>query len=147
MIVCETRDRILAYRVEHPGATVREIQRACGISSTSVVQHHLERAKHDKTDCAGLVRENSDLRRRLASLRLWVSLPDEKHFPCDWKTDEFPKRMVTLLGIASWNPDCYFAAIPGEDMPMLIDRHDGRVIDLGIYAMPRRRRKTHAGRT
>lgn len=86
--------------------------------------------------------EISKLRRRIDNLRLWVILPDVKHFPCSWKTDEFPKREVTLLGIASWDSDYYFAHIPGEDMPITVARHDGYIDGLGgIYALPRRRRR------
>lgn len=69
MKVCKTRDDILAYRDSHPGATVREIQKACGVSSPSVVQHHLERAKYDKYDRVALERENAELRRDLSGLR------------------------------------------------------------------------------
>lgn len=69
MKVCKTRDAILAYRDSHPGATVREIQVACAISSPSVVQHHLTRAKYDKYDRVALERENAELRRELGELR------------------------------------------------------------------------------
>lgn len=44
-----TRDRVMQYRQRHPTATVREIQAALGISSTSVVQHHLKRASRRAT--------------------------------------------------------------------------------------------------
>ena len=37
-----TRD-VWAYVSENPGASVREIQRACGISSTSQVVYHIKR--------------------------------------------------------------------------------------------------------
>lgn len=44
-----TKDRVRAYRNNHPAATVREIQAALGISSPSVVQYHLDTdAKADK---------------------------------------------------------------------------------------------------
>ncbi len=69
MRVCETRDRILAYRAEHPDATVREIQAACGVSSPSVVQHHLKKAMYEKYDRTALIEENADLRRQLNELR------------------------------------------------------------------------------
>lgn len=39
---CPTRDRILAYILEHPVATYRQIATACKISSTSVVAHHIK---------------------------------------------------------------------------------------------------------
>lgn len=68
MRVCPARDRILAYRDSHPGSTVREIMKACGVSSTSVVQHHLTRAKYDKYDRVALERENAELRRRVDEL-------------------------------------------------------------------------------
>lgn len=37
-----TKDDVREYRRAHPSSTVREIQRALGISSPSVVQFHLE---------------------------------------------------------------------------------------------------------
>lgn len=37
-----TAQRIHAYLAAHPGASVREIQRGCGLSSTSVVARHLK---------------------------------------------------------------------------------------------------------
>ena len=36
-----TKERVRAYRDEHPDATVREIQIALGISSPSIVYYHL----------------------------------------------------------------------------------------------------------
>ena len=39
---CGTRDRIAAYVATKPKATVREIMVSCGVSSTSVVAHHLK---------------------------------------------------------------------------------------------------------
>jgi len=44
-----TRERVLKYRKQHPTATVREIQSALGISSPSVVQHHLTNASKRAT--------------------------------------------------------------------------------------------------
>lgn len=44
-----TKDRVREYAAQHPAATVREIQRALGISSPSVVQYHLKvSVKEDK---------------------------------------------------------------------------------------------------
>lgn len=68
MRVCPARDKILAYRAAHPGATIREIQRACEISSTSVVQHHLKAAMYGKYDRVALEMENAELRRRVNEL-------------------------------------------------------------------------------
>lgn len=45
----KTRDRVMQYRKQHPTATVREIQSALGISSPSVVQHHLTNASQRAT--------------------------------------------------------------------------------------------------
>ncbi len=69
MKVCPARGAILAYRDSHPGATVREIQKACGVSSPSVVQHHLTRAMYEKYDRVALETENAELRRELSELR------------------------------------------------------------------------------
>lgn len=44
-----TKELVRKYAAEHPAATVREIQKALGISSPSVVQFHLKvDAKQDK---------------------------------------------------------------------------------------------------
>lgn len=44
-----TKDRVREYAAKHPCATVREIQKALGISSPSVVQFHIKvDAKDDK---------------------------------------------------------------------------------------------------
>ena len=44
-----TKERVRKYAVEHPCATVREIQKALGLSSPSVVHFHLKvHAKDDK---------------------------------------------------------------------------------------------------
>jgi len=40
--VPRTKDAVRDYRRTHPTSTVREIQKAIGISSPSVVQFHLE---------------------------------------------------------------------------------------------------------
>lgn len=45
--MCETRDRIIAYREVNPRATVRQIQEACGVSSPSVVHYHLKRSENN----------------------------------------------------------------------------------------------------
>lgn len=37
-----TAQRIHTYLAAHPGASIRELQRGCGLSSTSVVVHHLK---------------------------------------------------------------------------------------------------------
>ena len=56
-----TKDRVRAYRRRHPTATMREIQKALGLSSPSVVKFHLDNdARQDKvkllrdalSDCA-----------------------------------------------------------------------------------------------
>lgn len=39
--------RILEYITENPWATIREIQKECNISSTSVVHHHLSRLREN----------------------------------------------------------------------------------------------------
>lgn len=39
----KTNARVRKYAKEHPGATVREIQSALGLSSPSVVHYHLRR--------------------------------------------------------------------------------------------------------
>lgn len=46
-----TRDKINAYVKRKPEATVRQIQKACKISSPSVVQYHLERLSTPRTIC------------------------------------------------------------------------------------------------
>lgn len=38
----KTGEKVRKYRAEYPGSTVRDIQRALGISSPSVVQYHLK---------------------------------------------------------------------------------------------------------
>lgn len=44
-----TKDRVREYAAKHPAATVREIQKALGISAPSVVHFHLKvDAKADK---------------------------------------------------------------------------------------------------
>lgn len=43
-----TRDKIYSYLKRHPNATVREIREKFNISSTSVVQHHIERLREAK---------------------------------------------------------------------------------------------------
>lgn len=45
------REKIERYVSEHTKATVREIQVACGISSTSLVQYHLDRLDTPRTIC------------------------------------------------------------------------------------------------
>jgi len=45
------RDKIALYVSKHTKATVREIQRACGISSPSLVQYHLDRLDTPRTIC------------------------------------------------------------------------------------------------
>ena len=42
MIACPTRERIRKYLGKRPGATLREIQQACAISSVSVVHFHIK---------------------------------------------------------------------------------------------------------
>jgi hypothetical protein len=42
------RIAISSYLRIHPNATVREIQKECGVSSTSVVHYHLQRLKWGK---------------------------------------------------------------------------------------------------
>lgn len=37
-----TKDRVREYRDQHPGSSLRDIQAALGISSPSVVKHHLD---------------------------------------------------------------------------------------------------------
>lgn len=37
-----TAQHIHAYLAAHPGASIRELQRGCGLSSTSVVNYHLK---------------------------------------------------------------------------------------------------------
>ena len=37
-----TAQRIHTYLAAHPGASIRELQRGCGLSSTSVVNYHLK---------------------------------------------------------------------------------------------------------
>lgn len=46
-----TRDAIIAYRQKNPRATLREIQSACGISSPSVVHHHMKQIAMHATEC------------------------------------------------------------------------------------------------
>lgn len=46
-----TRERIATYLKRHATATVREIQKACRVSSPSVVQYHLERMDTPRTIC------------------------------------------------------------------------------------------------
>lgn len=46
-----TRERIATYVKRHPDSTVREIQKACRVSSPSVVQYHLERIDTPRTIC------------------------------------------------------------------------------------------------
>ena len=43
----ETRQRIRAYRDRNPGASVRKIQKACHVSSPSVVYYHLKKMESD----------------------------------------------------------------------------------------------------
>lgn len=50
-MILTTRDKVAAYVKKRPTATVREIQAACKISSTSVVQYHLERLDTPRTIC------------------------------------------------------------------------------------------------
>lgn len=50
-----TKERVRQYRKEHPTATVRQIQKALGISSPSLVQYHLNVAA--KVDKVVLLRE------------------------------------------------------------------------------------------
>lgn len=67
---CENRDRILAYREKHPNATIRQIQSACGVSSPSVVSHHLKQAEYAKYSLSirELVDENAALRKEVKRL-------------------------------------------------------------------------------
>lgn len=46
-----TREKIASFVKRHSKATVREIQKACGVSSPSVVQYHLERLDTPRTIC------------------------------------------------------------------------------------------------
>jgi predicted ArsR family transcriptional regulator len=41
----KTRSKIWKYCIKNPNATYREIAKACGISSHSVVQFHLKKLK------------------------------------------------------------------------------------------------------
>jgi len=51
--VSDTRQRIKKYRDKHPGATVREIQKACDVSSPSVVHFHLKKLERKPCECCG----------------------------------------------------------------------------------------------
>ena len=46
-----TREKIRDYVARNPAATLREIMRACGVSSPSVVHYHLERLDTPRTIC------------------------------------------------------------------------------------------------
>lgn len=39
------RDKIIKYKLANPKATIRAIQKACKVSSPSVVDYHLKRAR------------------------------------------------------------------------------------------------------
>jgi DNA-binding MarR family transcriptional regulator len=62
------RTAILEYRKKHPKSTVREIQKALGISSSSVVQHHLKQGEYAGRPAVEIKRENMALRKRIVSL-------------------------------------------------------------------------------
>ena len=64
------RDRIRAFVAKNEGATVREIMKACKISSTSVVAHHLRALQYDGVDVKELRAENELLRRRVKELEV-----------------------------------------------------------------------------
>jgi putative heme degradation protein len=53
-----TKDRVRAYREQHPCATVRDIQKALNISSPSVVHFHL--TNDAKADKVALLRDALD---------------------------------------------------------------------------------------
>lgn len=46
-----TRERIRAYVAEHPRATHREIMKACGVSTTSLVSYHLRLLAETQACC------------------------------------------------------------------------------------------------
>jgi predicted transcriptional regulator len=45
--VCPTRERIKKHLKKNPEASLREIQRACAISSVSVVHFHLKQLERE----------------------------------------------------------------------------------------------------
>ena len=67
--VCTNRDKILAYKAKHPEATVRQIQKACGVSSPSVVDHHLKSSAYEDYSFKDLKDENATLRKEVKRLK------------------------------------------------------------------------------
>lgn len=64
-----TREKIREHIGKHPKATVRGIMAAVGVSSTSVVAHHLRALKYEKKSDADLITENEALRKQVKALK------------------------------------------------------------------------------
>lgn len=64
MAVNVTREKVAAYIKRNPEASIRQVQKACGLSSPSVARYHLLRIDTPKTICcptchgAGRVKPN-----------------------------------------------------------------------------------------
>lgn len=65
---CPTRERVKGYLAENPSATAREVQKALGLSSPSVANHHMRMLKYDRIKPYELIEENIKLRRRVEIL-------------------------------------------------------------------------------
>lgn len=80
------KDRIIKYKNENPDASIREIQRALGVSSPSVVHFHIKSPqKHTKADLlaivAALKKENEELEFKLKDrdhqVKMLIKIRDE----------------------------------------------------------------------
>lgn len=79
----DNRKRIMDYKEAHPEATVRGIQKALGLSSTSIVQHHLRMGRYAGKPYHDIVRENEELRARNKYLeaklvKIWAAAQPDK---------------------------------------------------------------------